>query len=183
MWKHTHSPAPGHISWAPWAGLCWPQGQVKWEHWGMQWRRKGSDPLSKFLATRFYGLSTQLWSRALFSTDSMVRFKGSLATVKIDHFPWKAAAGLCLFPSSSTWPVLCLLLLCLVCLTVLYTWLTTWTVSCFWQSLSQLSPQAVKLAAPFPGLHLGNSPSGAANSLQKWPSQVLAAKIIKSKCW
>lgn len=30
----------------------------------------------------------------------------------------------------------------------------------------------LKISPPFPGLHLGNSPSGAANPLQKWPSQV-----------
>lgn len=43
--------------------------------------------------------------------------------------------------------------------------------------------QQLKTFPPFPGWPLGNTPSGAANPLQKWPCQVLAAKIIKSRCW
>lgn len=157
MWKHTPSPAPGHISWAAWAGLCWAQGQVKWELWGIQWRRKVSDPLSTFFGyTVLWAVHTTLILRLIFHRQHS-EIQRWLGTVKIDLFPWKAAAGLCLFPSSSTWPVLCLLLLCLICLTVPYTWLARSheQFSCFWQSLSHLSPQAVKTSSSFPRLALG----------------------------
>lgn len=128
VWTHTHNPAqgtsPGLLGSLGWALLApraseggalrnamkveglWSLIQVFWLH-------------------AFMGCSHSSDLETYSSTDSMVSFKGSFATVKIDYFPQKAAAGLYLFPNSSTCPVLCLLLLCLICLTVLHTWLTS----------------------------------------------------------
>lgn len=177
-------------SWAAWAGLCWPQGQVKREHWGMQWRRKVSDPLSRFFGYMvLQAVHTNLISRLIFPQMAWWASKVALPQLKLIIFRKRqqlvfvyslthlhAPCSVC---SSSAW----------------FAWLFStrgWPdrslshMNSFLASDSHFSSSLLKhlkISPPFPGLHLGNSPSGAANPLQKWPSQVLAAEIIKSKCW
>lgn len=111
---HTQSPAPGHISRPPGQlglGSAGPKGRCS-RALRNAMKEKGLWSLPQvFWLHGFVGCSHNPDLETYFSTDSMVRFKGSLATVKIDHFPKKAAAGLCSFPNSSTWAVLCLPLL------------------------------------------------------------------------
>lgn len=161
---HTHTAlpqgtAPGLLGSLGWALLAPRASEVGALRNAM--KEEGLWPLIQiFWLPSFTGCSHNSDLETYFSTDGILSFKGSFATVKIDHFSQKAAAGLCLFPNSSTCPVLCLLLLCLICLSVLHTWLARpfsfpyKQLSCFWQSLFQLSPQAFISISSFPRLAL-----------------------------
>lgn len=189
----THTqPCPRALlqaSWAALVGLCWPQGQVKWEHWGMQWRRKVSGLLSKFFAyTVLWAVHTTLILRLIFPQTAWWDSKVARPQLKLIIFPERQQLvfvyslthlhGLCSACSSSA--------------SLAWLFSTRGWPDCspshmnsFLVFDSRFPSSLLKQLkiSPFLALHLGNSPSGAANPLQKWPSQVLAAKIIKSKRW
>lgn len=182
MWTHTHSPASGHSSRPPGQlGLGSAGLKGKWSgstDWGMQWRRKVSDPLSRFFGYPvLQAVHTTLISRLTFPQMAYRASKVALPQLKLIIFPKRQQLvfvyslthlhALCSVCSSSAW----------------FAWVFStrgWPdhslshINSFLASDSHFSSSLLKhlkVSPPFPGLHLGNSPSGAANPLQKWPSQ------------